>query len=197
MALIRPFLEPTEGKVGAIHQKHRRALGERQGKGFLCRRCWKLLDGRDPFPDAQYGPGHTVGAQQTWVQQRCLVVGHPSAQWALWGDREERTSALQTGGVLQWGASDALAVCSFIHSDIYGASTPYQLHARHQGFNTHKRGQSLCGQNLRSVLGERDKQTARKSKKCSDREVEAIRAFTKEGCEEHTGGSQVSPCPHL
>ena len=89
MALTLLFLKPLEDKVGAMHQKHRRALGEIQVKGFLRRRCWKLLDSRDPFPGAQYGPGHTAGAQQTRVQQRCLVPGHPSAHGHC-GETEER-----------------------------------------------------------------------------------------------------------
>lgn len=92
-------------------------------KGFLCRRCWKPLDGRDPFPVTQCGPAHTRGAQQIWTEQRYLILGHPSAQWAMWGNTEERAPSLETD---QWGASAKkeqrmLLVChSFIQTHLLG-----------------------------------------------------------------------------
>lgn len=94
------------------------STGEIQRKGFLRRRCWKLLDGRDPFPGTRYGPGHKVGAQQTRLPQRGLVLGHPSAHGPCGETQKKEPSCLQPGGTRQWRARDAPAVCSFIHSFI-------------------------------------------------------------------------------
>lgn len=50
MAPVRPFQELPDGKARVIDQKHRRALGEIQMKGFLGRRNWKLLAVAGSFP---------------------------------------------------------------------------------------------------------------------------------------------------
>lgn len=49
-APVRPFQELPDGKARVIDQKHRRALGEIQMKGFLGRRNWKLLAVTGSFP---------------------------------------------------------------------------------------------------------------------------------------------------
>ena len=41
---VSPFPRLLEGKAGVAEQKHRRALGEIQMKGFLGKRNWKLLE---------------------------------------------------------------------------------------------------------------------------------------------------------
>lgn len=118
------------------------STGEIQRKGFLHRRCWKLLDGRGPFPGTQYGPGHIVGAQQTRLPQRGLVLGHPSAHGPLGETQKKEPPCLQPGGTRQWRPRDTPAVCSFTHSFIHSfkhmhwPSTPHQPPARYQGFNT-------------------------------------------------------------
>lgn len=97
------------------------------------------------------------------------------------GDTEEEPSSPQTSGELQGTGSDALTICSFIRS------RTFMGHLRHTNCMPGARGsicarqaQSLPRQNLRPILGKRDKRIARRSEKCSDREVEGSRAFTKE-----------------